>query len=96
MVVVDGSDTTWGMKSHIDKISVSRKQVLLHFSPKITGVKVQVIMESFCVKIRDGKNHFPAFPSGLWFLIKPPKNHRKTTVKPRKTTENPLSITTAC
>ena len=37
------------------------------------------------VERRDGKNHFP-FPSGLWFLIKPPKNHSKTTKNHRKTT----------
>jgi hypothetical protein len=34
-------DTTWGMKSHVDKILVSRKQVLLRFVPKITGVIVK-------------------------------------------------------
>jgi len=46
-----------------------------------------------CIQARDGKNHF-RFQSGFWSDQKPPKNHRKTTEKPPKTTEKPLWKTT--
>ena len=42
-------------------------------------------LSELIVYARDGKNHFP-IPNGLWFLIKPPKNHSKTTKNHRKTT----------